>query len=196
MAIGRSTITQEERDFVETWENIAAYQNAIIRLDPRGEEKHEVVQGEKRHFMITTEERLLTQSKIVDKANDPFTNGSFRPVVVPENITIETNPNALSDEEIFEIFAASDFAWTEWMHTIDSPATLNRMVDLADDAEGVTVKRLREVQMRLREVKPQTRLTYKDELLQKEQDDYARQGATPARERRGQGGRSAAYRDH
>jgi len=197
MAIGRSTISQEDREFVETWENIAAYQNAIIRLDVRGEEKHEVIQGEKRQFMLTTEERMLTQSKVVDKANDPFSNGSFRPVVVPENVTIETNPNALSDEEILEIFAASDFAWTEWMHTIDSPATLNRMVDLADNAEGVTVKRLRDVELRLREVRPQTRLTYKDELLQKEQDQYARQGDPAApRERRGQGGRSAAYRDH
>jgi len=185
---GRSTITQEEREFVETWENIAPYQNAIIRLDVRGDEKHEVIQGENRQFMITTEERILTQSKVVDKANDPFLNGSFRPVVVPDGVTIETNPNALSDDEIMEIFAASDFAWSEWMRTLDSPATLNRMIDLADEAPTMTVKRLREVQLRLREVKPPTRITTKDPELAK----FLDQG-TPRE--RSQGGRSAAYRD-
>ena len=76
--MARSAITQEERDFVETWENIATYQNVIIRLDHRGEEKHEVITGG-RVFMITTEERLITQDKVVDSKNDPFKNGSFRP---------------------------------------------------------------------------------------------------------------------
>lgn len=195
MAISRSTITAAEREFVETWENIATYQNAIIRIDVRGDEKPEVIQGT-RQFMLTTEERMLTQSKILEASNDPFRNGSFRPVNVPSEVTIETNPNALSDEEILEIFQASDFAWSEWMSTIDSPATLNRMVDLADAAEGVTVKRLREVQMRLREVKPPTRLTTNDPELKKflDQGDNTPQGNP--RERRGQGGRSSAYRDN
>lgn len=185
------SITQADREFVETWENIASYQNAIIRLDMRGDEKYEVIQGDARRFMITTEERLLTQSKIVDAANDPFKNGSFRPVVVPEDVNVETNPNALSDEEILGIFSASDFAWDEWMKTIDSPATLQRMIALADDAEGASVKRLRQVEARLREVKPQTRITSNDPHLSKFLDE----GAGPKREQRGMGGRSQAYRD-
>ena len=194
--MARSAITQEERDFVETWENIATYQNVIIRLDHRGEEKHEVITG-RRVFMITTEERVITQDKVVDSKNDPFKNGSFRPISTPEDVSIETNPNALSDEEIFDIFASSDLAWEEWMKVIDSPATLNRMIDLADDAPGVTVKRLRDVQMRLRAVKPQTRLTSNDETLQKFLDREIQGGDQPApRERRGTGGRSAAYRDN
>ncbi|NUS01922.1 MAG: hypothetical protein HOV97_05085 [Nonomuraea sp.] len=195
MAIGRSTITAAEREFVETWENIAPFQNAIVRLDVRGDEKHEVIQGEKRQFMLTTEERMLTQSKIVEKENDPFRNGAFRPINVPEDVTIETNPNALSDEEIMEIFGASDFAWSEWMHTIDSPATLNRMIDLADEADNMTVKRLREIQLRLREVKPPTRITSNDPELQKFLDQGQNTPQGNPRERRGQGGRSSAYRD-
>lgn len=191
MANSRSSITAEQREFVETWENIAAYQNAIVQLDIRGDEKFKVIQGEKREFYLTTEERLLTQSKVIDAKNDPFLNGAFRPIVVPEGITIETNPNALSDEEILEIFGAGDFAWSEWMQTITSPATLNRMVDLADDAETMTVKRLREVQMRLREVKPQARITSSDPHVQKFLDEG---GARPQREDRNQGGRSSAYR--
>lgn len=189
--MARGSITEEERTFVETWENIAAYQNGIIRIDHRGDEKPEVIQGEARSFYITTEERLLTQSKIVDAANDPFKNGSFRPVNVPDDITVESNPNALSDEEIFGIFAAGDFAWSEWLTTIDSPATLRRMVTLADEAEGATVKRLRQLEARLLDVKPRTRLETKDPQLAAFLNDAPAGG----RERRGQGGRSAAYRD-
>ena len=186
------SITQADREFVETWENIASYQNAIIRLDMRGDEKYEVITGDARRFMITTEERLLTQSKIVDPANDPFKNGSFRPVVVPQDVNVETNPNALSDEEILGIFSASDFAWDEWMKTIDSPATLQRMIVLADDAEGASVKRLRQIEQRMREVKPPTRLTSNDPHLKNFLDEG---GSAPRREQRGMGGRSQAYRD-
>jgi hypothetical protein len=194
--MARSSITQAEREFVETWENIAPYQNAIIRLDHRGDEKYEVITG-RRTFMITTEERMITQERVVEAKNDPFKNGSFRPINTPEDITVETNPNALSDDEILDIFASSDLAWEEWMKVIDSPATLNRMVDMADEAPGVTVKRLRDVQLRLREVKPPTRLTHKDETLQKFLDQESqRSDAKPAKERRGMGGRSAAYRDN
>lgn len=185
----RSSITQEAREFVETWENIATFQNAVIRLDVRGDEKHEVISGEHREFYLTTEERMLTQAKVIDKENDPFLNGCFRPVVVPENVTIESNPNALSDQEILDIFAASDLAWGEWMKTITSPATLNRMVTLADDAPGVTVKRLREVQAQLNAVKPPTRLSSRDETLQKFMADDAQR-----RDTAGTGGRSSSYR--
>lgn len=188
--MARGSITEEERTFVETWENIASYQNGIIRLDHRGDEKPEMIQGESRPFYITTEERLLTQSRIVDKANDPFKNGSFRPVNVPDNVTIETNPNALSDDEIFGIFSAGDFAWSEWLATLDSPATLRRMIDLADEAEGATVKRLRALEARLVEVKPKTRLESSDETLNK----FLNEPSGPRRER-SQGGRSRAYRD-
>lgn len=189
--VSRGTITQEEREFVEEWENIAQYQNAILRLDVRGEIVHEVVTGMNRPFYITTEERMLTQSRVVDEANDPFKNGSFRPITVPDSVTVETNPNALGDDEILEIFRAGDFAWDEWIKTLDSPATLQRMIALADEAEGATVKRLRQLEARYREVKPQTRIQSKDETLNK----FLNEPASGGRERRGQGGRSKAYRD-
>lgn len=204
------SITQSDREFVETWENIASYQNGIIRLDPRGDEKQEMISGP-RTFMITTQERLITQDRVADKRNDPFSNGSFRPIVVPEDVTIETNPNALSDEEILDIFKCSDFAWGEYMEVIDSPATLNRMIDLADDdrAEGITVRRLREIQIKLRKVQPQKRLTSSDPQLQKfldteqarqeaaaqaAQGEQQAQGEQRQKVERRRGGRSQDYR--
>lgn len=190
--MARSTITSAEREFVETWENIATYQNTVIKLNSRGDEYHEVITGENKPFTITTEERMITQERILDKKNDPFLNGSFRPVNVPDDITIETNPNALSDQEILDIFSSSDFAWGEWMTILDSPATLLRMADLANEAPGATVKRLREVEARLREVNPKKRLTSNDEVLQKFIDEESKPKKA---ERRGQGGRSSAYRE-
>jgi len=196
--MARSTITDHEREFVETWENIATYQNTVIKLNSRGDEYHEVILGENKSFTITTEERMITQERILDTKHDPFLNGSFRPVNVPDDITIETNPNALSDQEILDIFSSSEMAWGEWMKLLDSPATLTRMVDLADDAPGATVKRLREVEARLRQVNPKKRLTSKDEVLQDfiDQESKASEKSDKAGkpERRGQGGRSSAYR--
>jgi hypothetical protein len=156
----QGSITEADAAFVETWENIASITNYVIRLDVRGDEKFEGISG-KRTFMITTRERLITQDKVEDVKNDPFQNGSFRPVVVPDSVNIETNPNALSDDEIKSIFISSDIAWGEWMKTLDAPATLRRMIDMADEAD-ISLKRFRELQKRHEELNPKRRITQKD----------------------------------
>jgi hypothetical protein len=73
----RGTITAEDTAFTETWENIATGQNAIVRMDARGEEKQEVIAG-RRTFMLTTEERLITENEVLQKADNPFKNGDSR----------------------------------------------------------------------------------------------------------------------
>jgi hypothetical protein len=189
----RGAITDEDTTFTETWQNIAHYQNAIIRLDTRGDEKFEVISGN-RTFYLTTEERLITQDRIADKANDPFLNGSFRPVVVPDTVTVETNPNALSDEEILAVFASSDFAWSEWLANIDSAATLRRMLELADDAD-VSLKRYRQVEEQLVRLHPRARIEIRDEHLKRFLND--RPSSSPSSEpgaARARGGRSTDYR--
>lgn len=162
----RGSITQQDQDFMETWENIATRQNAIVRLDARGEERQEVISG-RRSFMLTTEERLITENKVLDDKNDPFKNGDFRPVIVPDSVTIESNPNALSDEEILQMFAVGDMAWPQLLGTIDSVATLRRMLDLAEDVDNLTMRRYRDMENRLVEVRGSARvqLTSRDEQL-------------------------------
>lgn len=202
----QSSITAQDRDFVETWENIAAYQSAIIRIDVRGEEKAEVIQG-RRQFMLTTQDRIITESKVLKPENDPFKNGAFRPVNVPDDITIESNPNALSDEDVFKILRTeSKVAWSEWLSTLDSIATLRRMLDLAEEEEDLPLKRYRDIEARIIEVRggDRVQLEENDPLLAGflERD---RKGGQPgaggnvvssgaANPRRGQGGRSSDYR--
>lgn len=186
--MAQGTITDEDKKFVETWESIARYQNGVIKLDIRGDLTQEVIHGG-RKFMITTEERLLTQDRIVEDKHDPFLNGAFRPIVVPDNVTATTNPNALSDDEIFQIFVASDIAFEEWLKTLDSPATLGRMVDMAEESDELSMKRFKAIKARLLELKPQARIQSSDPQVRKFLEQEGRD-----RSQRG-GGRSRDYRD-
>lgn len=183
------SITDQDKDFTETWENIATRQNVVLKLDPRGDVKPEVISG-RRNFYITTEERLLTQEKVVEDKNNPFKNGDFRPVVVPDSVNVETNPNALSDDEISQMFHVGEAAWVGILETIDSVATLRRMLDLADESEDLSLKRYRSVEARLIAVRGSDRvqLTSNDPELNKFLSDES-----PAARKR-QGGRSSDYR--
>ena len=178
-------ITQEDKDFVEQWENISQITNDIVKLDNRGDEKHELISGP-RTFMVTTEERMITQGKILDPKHDPFLNGCFRPVVVPDNVNIETNPNALSDEEMAKILSASDLAFEEWLTTLTSPETLSRMVELASDMDDISLKRFKMLGARLAEVSPKKR------IVQKDRDQF--EAMASADRPRSTTGRSADYR--
>lgn len=137
-------VNEGMKDFIETWESVTPTTNFVIRLDSRGEEKQEGVIGA-RTFKISTFERVLTQDKIEEVKHDPFKNGCFRPIIVPEDVTVETNPNAVSDEDIDRIFGASQVAWDEYMKVIDSPSTFRRMVERAEVSD-ITFKRYRELE--------------------------------------------------
>lgn len=155
-----------DKHFVETWESVVPNSIWLVRLNRRGDEEPFEVIPRKR-FTITSLDRLITQEKIVDRANDPFTNGQFRPVVVPEGINIETNPNALSDEDILALFQASTIAWQEYLKVIDSADTLRRMCELADSSD-ISLARYRELEAQLHTVAPVIGAPQKDaELYEK-----------------------------
>lgn len=186
------TITETDKGFVETWENISRASNVIIRLDPRGDETTVVISGP-RQFHVTTQERVIMQARVLDPANDPYRNGAFRPILVPDSVTASTNPNALSDDEIRSILVSSDVAWAEWLAVLDSPETLQRMMDLANETPSMTMVRYRELGARLVAVKPRTRIVSKD----REQLEALAPTPPPAGEltgRTGARGRSRDYR--
>lgn len=195
----QGAITAQDKDFTETWENIATRQNAIVRLDNRGDERQEVITG-RRTFMLTTEDRIITEGKVLDHKDNPFKNGDFRPVMVPDSVTIESNPNAVSDEEIVQMFNVGDAAWPQLLGTIDSLATLRRMLDLAERHDNLTMKRFRDMESRLIEVRGTDRVqvTTNDEHLKRFLSDKAGGGDAPRggqkNPRRDMGGRSSDYR--
>lgn len=158
-------ITEIDRGWIEEWENVSAITNFIVRLDARGEERHAEISGS-RSFKLTTEERILTQDKIVDVRHDPFLNGCFRPVTVPESVDIESNPNALSDTDIDRVLRSSQVAWSEYMKVVDSPATLRRMLNrfetLLAAGEDLSALRLRQLEVQLQAVSPRTQIVQKD----------------------------------
>jgi len=162
----QGAISAEDKNWIEEWENVSSITNFIVRLDARGDERHEQVTGPKT-FKLTTEERIITQDKIVDEKLDPFLNGCFRPVVVPESVDIETNPNALSDSDIDRILRASTVAWEEYLKVVDSPATLRRFLArfdaLLEAGEDLSAKRLRELEYKLQDIAPRARVVQKDQ---------------------------------
>ena len=169
----RGSITEQDRDFVEVWEHISPQTWVIVHLDTRGDVKPEMVSGN-REFRITTEERMLTEDSVVKDENDPFKNGAFRPVVVPDSITIQTNPNALSEVEIRDILTTdSELAFTENLALIDSVATFQRMLEVGETMDELTVKRYKAVERRLEEVRGVMRLEVKDPELKKFLNDDA-----------------------
>lgn len=156
-------ITDEDRKFVETWESVSESLHFVINFGPMGEHTYQAINGQ-RKFTLTTAERLVTQSKIVEEENDPFLNGSFRPIVVPSTVTIETNPNALSDEDIVRIFASSKVAWEEYLRVLDAPPTIRRMIALAETTAGeeLPVARYRQLQAKLEELTPRVQIKQRD----------------------------------
>jgi hypothetical protein len=165
------SVTEKEKSFVETWENVAEATNYIIREDRRGDEAPDGISG-RRRFKLTTYERMLTEDKIIDVRLNPFKNGSFRPVVVPDDITIETNPNALSDEDIARLFVSSANAWDAYMEVIDAPATLKRMLDLAEHTD-MSLARFRQLEQMY-----QQHSNVGKRITQKDQEEFDKMGPT------------------
>lgn len=143
------TITQEDRTFVEHWESVTHSTVFIVKVDARGYEVSTPVPG-KQTVLLTTEDRIITEGRILEAKNNPFRNGQFRPLVVPDGVTVETNPNAISDEEIATILTCGKRAWAAHMERIDAQETIRRMIDIADAGEvDVSLLRYRELQDRL-----------------------------------------------
>jgi len=197
------TITQEDREFVERWEHISPANWGVIKLGPRGDEIQETISG-RRTFTITTEERMITEDKIRNPKLNPFINGSFRPIIVPDSVNKTTNPNALSDEEIVNILHASDVAFDEWLKTIDSDGTLKRMVEIAENDDEISLKRFRVLEERMASLREELRITTKDPSLANflsgqpnlgADGHVTASGASNPRRRSTSGGMSSDYRD-
>lgn len=138
---------------LEKWESAIQGHRWVNKFDPASPGKivaERVRAG--RAFYITPEERnLLNSDRIVDEKNDPFKNGSFRPVkadavqeardeeaAVAEQARREArpNPNHMTDDELGGLFAIRNYQkFKKAVSEITSEAVLRRLLDLSEIEE-------------------------------------------------------------
>jgi hypothetical protein len=162
----KGSITEVDREFIEEWENVSEATFYVLRYDVRGEARQEGIPGG-RKFKLTTEERIITEDRVLRVERNPFRNGSFRPITVPDEYEPERNPNALSNDQIQKMFGASELAFTEFLDGIDSPATMRRAMALGEDSETLTTKRAKLIRERFQELNGPPR-----HARQKDEDRY------------------------
>lgn len=120
---------------VETWLNVGPAMVHLVKIGEYGRRETELAYGG-RTFAITPQERRLNQSLIFDPvANDPFTNGAFKPVVLlddeKDTATLRNNPNVLDDDSVTELFKLTGEAFSERLLAITNPNAIDRLIDTA-----------------------------------------------------------------
>jgi hypothetical protein len=131
---------------VETWSNAGQSMVYITRIGEYGRRESELIYGGK-VFAISPQERRINQSMCHDPVNDPFTNGTFKPIALledePDSVALRANPNVLDDDRIDELFALSGDDFKQRVVEITNVNAVDRLIDLAGDPHsGATVAQL------------------------------------------------------
>lgn len=145
---------------METWKNVAKGPIELIKLDPRGNERGELIEGG-RVFTISREERQINQDRCVAADMDWFTNGRLAPVRIPvrilngdeEDFDLASYPNVIADADLESMFAEHWRTFEKRIAEITNPVTLQRILDLAHDKDA-TVRQVKTIQDRMKEVDP------------------------------------------
>lgn len=114
-----------------------------------------------REFMISSADRRLHQSAVADKRYDPFTNGSFVPLSLPEEVAVElgVQPNHVSDAEIRAVALGSEADALAVLRKLDAPAVLGRVLSAAQQL-GASGPRLDLIEAQLDSVDPSKQSTF------------------------------------
>lgn len=139
---------------METWKNVGKGKAEIIKLDPRGIERGELIDGGKT-FTITREERLINQDRCLASKNDSFSNGRFSPVRIldgdePEH-DMALSPNLISEGDLQGLFKQHWKTFEKKIAEISSVITLQRLLDIANEKDA-TVKQVKVIEERLFEI--------------------------------------------
>lgn len=140
----------------ETWQNMGKGPVGLIKLDPRGNESHEIVDGGKT-FTISKEERQINQDRCVANENDFFTNGRLAHVRLiegdEESLAMANNPNVLTETDLQELFSEHWKTFEKRVMAIGNTITLERLRDIADTKDA-TVKQMKVIEARMKELDP------------------------------------------
>jgi hypothetical protein len=119
---------------VEAWLNTSPSLVYLIKIGEYGKRETELVYGG-RTFNLTPQERRINQTQCFDAKNDPFTNGTFKPLVLledePDTGTLRANPNVLDDADISELFTLTGEAFGQRLVAITNPTAVDRLIEAA-----------------------------------------------------------------
>jgi hypothetical protein len=119
---------------VETWSNTSPSLVYLTKIGEYGKRETELVYGG-RAFSLTPQERRLNQSQCFDSKNDPFTNGTFKPLALIEDErdteALRNNPNVLDDDDIAELFKLTGEPFNQRLIAITNPTAVDRLIEVA-----------------------------------------------------------------
>lgn len=131
---------------IETWKNVSPSMVHITKIGEYGKRETELVYGG-RAFSLAPQERRLNQNQCFDPADDPFTNGTFRPLVLlddePDTPRLRTNPNILDDAAVAAIFGLNSEAFNQRLVKITNMGVIDRLIEAAKAPNiGASVQQL------------------------------------------------------
>lgn len=136
---------------LETWKNASNAFVAVTKLDPRGQEKTEIIESGKT-FSLTSEERRINQDRCIEVANDFFKNGMLMPIRLldgdEEVAELASSANLMSDSELQDLFGQHWRTFEKRINEISSTVTLQRMLDLSEKVDA-THKQVTTIQSRM-----------------------------------------------
>lgn len=139
----------------ERWRSASQTRHVIRRITGDGL-KDQIIKGDT-EFMVSPEERVLNQSECRPEY-DPFTNGSFEPVLLVEGVEdlhrFTGSANVITQTEIDELIGGLHWKTAaKRLAELDSPVALRRVLTAALDGDAGQ-KRIDQIRARLAEVAP------------------------------------------
>lgn len=142
----------------EVWRNAARSRHWIKKFD-RGGGTTDVILNAGQKFELSPSERRLNQELAADSSLDFFTNGTFEPVKLTaddaDNASIEAT--VLDEDELMSLLKGNTNTFKKKLADIASAATVQRLVDIAEDPDAEYEVSLRKVELlrdRLSEIQP------------------------------------------
>lgn len=131
---------------VESWLNTSPSLVYLTKIGEYGKRETDLVYGG-RVFSLTPQERRLNQTQCFEPKNDPFTNGTFKPLALiddePDTESLRDNPNVLDDAAIAALFKLTGEAFSQRLIAITNPIAVDRLIETArQPSAGATVGQL------------------------------------------------------
>ncbi len=151
----------------EVWKNVTRGRRGIHRVDAFGKVQKELV-GPGKTVSITSEDRIHYQRIVASEKLDIFKNGAMVPVRILDEDTqreVAENPNLMSEEDLQNLMKAQWKKFESEIGKISTLYALERMRDIAESSEDISVKKYKIIADRIATVKEESAPTRVNEML-------------------------------